>query len=148
MTLQDFSGIFGLLAVQLRFVDADEVTIRGYYQALKDLDLELIAMAAQRFGKGATLNDKGEAWFPKAPEWRALAGKIEGERSEALKAVLRKLPQPLCVACQDTGWTHVARIEEAPHSHEGRWTHCDCRRLRRLEILGRRPMPLLPEHAA
>lgn len=143
MTWEQFSEVFATLALQLRASDVDEATARAYYVLLKDLDYELIAMAAQRFGKGATLNDKGEAWFPKAPEWRAMAGKIEGERSEALKAVLRKLPMPLCVACQDTGWTHVARIEEGPHSHDGRWTHCDCRRLRRLEILGRRPMPQL-----
>jgi len=142
MTLADFAGIVGLLAVQLRATDVDEATIRGYYEALKDLDVELVAFAAERMGKGATLTEQGTAWFPKAPEWRALCGKIEGERTDALRAVLRKLPTPLCLACDDTGWTVAA----GNHGTAVRWKHCDCRHLRRLEVLGRRPMPQLPEY--
>lgn len=141
MTLADFAGIVGLLAVQLRATDVDEATIRGYYEALKDLDVELVAMAAQRIGQGATVTEHGVAWFPKAPEWRALVGKIEGDRTDALRAVLRKLPTPLCLACDDTGWTQAT----GNHGTAIRWKHCACRTLRRLEVLGRRPMPTVPE---
>lgn len=139
MTLDSFSEVFSLLAVQLRATDVDEATIRAYYTGLQDLDLEFVALAAKRFARECNVDDG--AWFPKVPLWRAMAGKIEGERTDALKAVLRKLPTPLCLACEDTGWTSAT----GNHGTAVRWKHCDCRALRRLEILGRRPMPQVPE---
>lgn len=138
MTLQQFTEIFALLAVQLRFSDADEATIRGYFKALSDIEPELIAMAAQRFAQGDSLNDQGQAWFPKAPEWRALAFKIKTQRQDEQRAILRKLADPLCLACRDTGF--------ALNGETNRVRRCDCAELRRLEILGRRPMPILPAH--
>lgn len=135
MTLAEFSRIFALLAVQLRFTDADEATIRGYYEALKDLEPEFCAMAAKRFA--LQVNSDGEAWFPKTGEWRALATKIEVERTDELKARLRKLRAPLCVACGDTGFERNVETNCV--------ARCSCQKLRRLEILGRRPMPALPE---
>lgn len=145
MTLGQFSEVFALLAVQLRATDVDEATIRGYYAALKDLDLELVAMAAQRMGQqGGAVEGDNRHWFPKTSEWRVLTGKIEGERTEALRAVLRKLPLPLCRACEDTGWIQASKIGDQ-HSNNARWKHCDCRTLRRLEVLGRRPMPQLTD---
>lgn len=137
MTLQQFSEIFALLAVQLRFMDADEATIRGYYKALADVDAELVAMAAHRFALGASINEQGEAWFPKAPEWRALAVKIRNERRAELESIIRRrrtAGQMLCLACEDTGWSE----------QRGRYGVCSCRETRRLEIIGRRPMPSLP----
>lgn len=128
MTLEQFADIFALLAVQLRQTDADEVTIRAYFKALQDIEPELLAMAATR------LADTAE-WFPKTSEWREAAARIERERTDELAARLRKLPKPLCSACDDTGW---ARVGEGV-------SKCDCRTLRRLEVLGRRPMPALPE---
>lgn len=142
MTLEDFSVICATLATQLRATDFDEPAIRAYYLVLQDLEPELVALAAQRLGKGATLNDKGEAWFPKAPEWRALAGKIEGERAELLAARLRQLHKAgifACLACEDSTWQQVTDHNSA------RWKPCDCRKLRRLEVLGRRPLPPIPE---
>ena len=138
MTLAEFSNIFAILAVQLRFTDADEVTIRGYFEPLKDLDVELVQMAAQQFSRGG-VNDRGEAWFPKSAEWRTAAGKIEATRIAEVHARLRKLPTPLCLACDDTGWARDDQDRVSP---------CDCRRVRRLEVLGRRPMPALPEATA
>lgn len=135
MTLAQFTEIFALLAVQMRFNDADEATIRGYYKALSGLEPELVAMAAHRFAQGVSVNENYEAWFPKAPEWRAMTVKIEKERTDELTARLRHLPVQ-CAACDDTGW--------AP-SGQG-VVKCECRKLRRLEILGRRPMPALPPH--
>lgn len=64
-----------------------------------------------------------------------MAAKIERKRTEELRALQRKLPEPLCLACEDTGWT---RSDNRVH-------RCDCAPLRRLEILGRRPWPALPE---
>lgn len=131
MTLQAFSDIFALLAVQLRFSDADEMTVRGYYEALKDLEPELIAMAAKRMAISA-------AWFPKTSEWREAVLLVEGERIAAQKALLRKLPERLCSACEDTGW---APFTDAKGVERVGW--CDCQKIRRLEVLGRRPWPIL-----
>jgi hypothetical protein len=126
MTVQEFAPIFGALAVQLRQTDADEVTIRSYHDAMKDLEPEFVAMAARSLAQSSE-------WFPKTSEWIAEAAKIERERTEELRARLRNLPIQ-CVACDDTGWAPNERNEVTP---------CDCRKLRRLEILGRRPMPEL-----
>ena len=137
MTLEDFSVVCATLAMQLRATDVDEATIRAYHIALKDLDLELVAMAAHRMGEtGGALEGDNRHWFPKTSEWRVLAQKIERERTDALRAVLRKLPTPLCLACDDTGWDRT---------QEDRVLPCGCRTLRRLEVLGRRPLPQLPE---
>ncbi len=129
MTLQEFSQLFAVLAVQLRQTDADEATIRGYFKALSDLDVELVALASERLARTAE-------WFPKTSEWREMTLKIERERLEQQRAVLRersKLGQPLCTACEDTGW------EPGPDGVR----KCACLATRRLEVLGRRPMPLL-----
>lgn len=138
MTLEQFSGVFALLAVQLRATDADEATVRAYYKTLQEVEYEFVAMAATSFGRGDSLNEQGEAWFPKAPEWRAKALKIQRDRVDELQARLRKLPAPLCLECDDTGW-RPARVLS------GRVVKCECRTLRQLEVLGRRPMPALPE---
>lgn len=136
MTLEEFTDVFAPLAIQLRATDADEATIRVYFNALKDLELEFIQMAATQ------LSVKAE-WFPKTSEWRAAAKEQEIKRLAEHKArlVARQkagLP-PLCAACDDTGWR--------PSTTEplNAVVRCDCRRLRRLEVLGRRPLPALPE---
>lgn len=139
MTLQEFSEIFALLAVQLRATDADEATIRGYFRALEDIEPEFIAEAAQRMAKrGGALDANAPHWFPKTSEWRAQAAEVERDRHHEHFLLLQRrmkagLP-PLCLECSDTGW----RTAETGASK------CDCRNLRRLEILGRRPWPMLP----
>lgn len=130
MTIQDFSSVFALLAVQLRATDADEATIRGYFHALKHLELEFVKMAADRFAVSAE-------WFPKTSEWLEMAAKVEHERLELQKHILRHLPHPLCLVCQDTGWEPSDRGV----------ARCACQKQRRLEVLGRRPMPAIPEWA-
>jgi hypothetical protein len=134
MTLQEFTDVFAPLAIQLRATDADEATIRVYYAALKDLELEFVQMAA------TTLATKAE-WFPKTSEWREAAVIEEINRLGLQKARIMArqkacLP-PLCAACDDTGWRR-SMIETAV-------VKCECRHMRRLEVLGRRPMPALPE---
>ena len=128
MTLRQFAPIFASLAIQLRQTDADEATIRVYFEALKDQQYEFVAMAAERLAKKS-------AWFPKTSEWRATIVTIEAERREAQRALLRKLPMPLCVTCADTGWARDA---------DDRVRLCDCAEQRRLEVLGKRPWPALP----
>ncbi len=131
MTLPEFSEVFALLAVQLRATDVDEATIRGYYEALNDLELEMVQMSARTMAVSC-------AWFPKTSEWRDAAGKVERDRLIAQRALLRKLPTPLCRACQDTSWEHAGDGVKP----------CSCRHLRRMEVLGRLPWPSLPEAPA
>lgn len=128
MTYADFVDVFSMLAMQLRATDADEAMGKAYFAALIDLDLELVQMAALVFSRELGRND---GWFPKAPEWRVQVAKITAERTEELRSRLRSRPAPLCRACEDTSW--------APHATGV--IRCDCQELRRLEIIGRRPMP-------
>jgi len=135
MTLAEFTKIFALLAVQLRFTDADEATARAYFKALEDVEPEFLALAAKQLAR--RVNAEGESWFPKTGEWRAAAQRAEGERVYELQSRLRKLKEPLCTVCRDTGF--------ALNEETKRASRCECQKLRRLEILGRRPMPMLPE---
>ena len=132
MTLQEFAPIFVMLALQLHASDADEAVITAYHAVLADLDTELVAEAARRLAR--KVNHDGEAWMPKAPEWRVAAGQVKAEWQEKQRALLRKLPQPLCPRCGDTGWKRMST---------GRVRPCDCRELRHQELLGRQPMPAL-----
>jgi hypothetical protein len=129
VTLAEFAVIYSTLCVQLRHTDVDSVTVRAYYRVLGDLELEFVKLAAERLATTAE-------WFPKTAEWRKTARAVERERTEELQARLRKRREPLCLGCDDTGWRESAE--------SGRFQACDCRRLRRLEVLGRRPMPELP----
>lgn len=136
MTLAEFGNIFGILALQLRCTDADEATIRAYYAALKDLTLELVQMAAERLAREPGPN---AAWFPKTAEWRDLVFTIARERRIDQQNRLTHLHRRgsfLCTVCEDTGM--------APRAN-GRFGRCDCQDLRALEIIGRRPLPQLPE---
>lgn len=128
MTLQEFSQVFAPLALQLRATDADEAMVRAYFLALQDIPIEFLAMSAQRLSK------RGE-WFPKTSEWADAAKRIEAERIERQRELLRRLPTPLCLSCDDTGWEPCGDGVRP----------CACRSVRRLEVLGRRPWPALPE---
>lgn len=139
MTLKEFGDVFAILAVQLNKTDVDAVKIRAYFEAMKDLEIEFVQMAAQRMARSGGSDDaENRHWFPKTSEWRAMAAKIEVERADELRARLRKLPTPLCLDCADTGM-------RAMRSEPTRYGRCECQAIRRLEILGRRPMPALPE---
>jgi hypothetical protein len=125
-----FAQAMARLAIALREKDPDVVTLRVYFDALRDLEIEFVVLAADRFVTGAQ-------WFPKVTEWRAMAGRIEIERRHAQRALLSKLPTPLCEVCGDTGWV---RNED----DDNRVSRCACHELRRLEVLGRRAWPALP----
>jgi len=124
-----FAVALNRLCIALREKDPDAVQMRVYFEALQDLEIEFVSEAGRRLEKTSA------KFFPKPAEWRLEAGKVERERIEAQRAVLRKLLTPLCAACEDTGWDRT---------QEDRVVPCDCRSLRRLELLGRRPMPQLP----
>lgn len=139
MTLPEFANIFGILALQLRCTDADEAMIRAYFAVLKDLELELVQLAAVQF---ASQPGDNAAWFPKTAEWKAAARTIATQRMAVIQETLRKrrqYRQPLCLACEDTGWV---RGEDA------RMRRCACSEQRRLEAIGRRPLPALPSGQA
>lgn len=131
MTLAQFGEIFARLAKQLRQTDADETDIRAYYEALKDIEPEFLAMAAKELAGQST-------WFPKTSEWRAAARRIERERTDMLRGAMRKSGRMLCLACEDTGWASASETNGSR-----RVKPCDCQHLRRLEVLGRRPWPQL-----
>ncbi len=135
MTLDQFSDVFALLAVQLRATDADEATIRGYYQALKDLEIELVAEAARRLSQSAE-------WFPKTSDWRLEVERIWAERVQQQRALMRQ-STPLCARCDDTGWVRSTGVRKGrAETHVRR---CACAEQRYDELLGRAPMPpLLP----
>jgi hypothetical protein len=124
-----FLQAFARLCVALREKEPDAVAIRVYFDTLKDIDVELVVAAGERL--------LHTTWFPEASEWASAARKIEADRIDSLRARLRKLKTPLCDLCQDTGW--------ARDDASDRVSKCECARLRRLEVLGRRPWPELPE---
>lgn len=131
MTLEEFADIFAVLALQLHATDADVATIKAYHPAMQDLDVELVAEAAKRLAR--QVNEDGKAWFPKSAEWRREVARVKTEWQEQQRALLRRLPTPLCRHCDDTGW----RKEWTT----GRFRPCDCRTERYQELLGRVPLP-------
>jgi hypothetical protein len=122
-----FAGAFARLAVAFREKAPDAVQLRVYFDGLQDQDIECVVAAADRL--------MSATFFPKLGEWRAMVATIDRERTEDQRAWLRRLPEPLCAACSDTGWCCVGPGVAA----------CECRELRRLEVLGRRVSPLLAE---
>jgi hypothetical protein len=124
-----FAQAVARLAVALGEPAPDAAMLLVYFRALNDLEIEFVVAAAEQSITRAQ-------WFPKTSEWRTLAVKIEADRLAEQRAILRKLPAPLCLTCNDTGWKREAN---------DRVNRCECQRLRRLEVLGKRPMPMLPE---
>lgn len=101
MQLNDFANVFGVLALQLRAGDTDEATVRAYYEALKEFQLESIQRSAANL---ATEQDR--RFFPTTAEWASAA---QVARTQLLRAnLLTAREQPWqfeCLACEDTGWT-------------------------------------------
>jgi len=146
------------LVVALREPEPDGVLLRTYFAALHDVEIEFLLAAADRLIGHAQ-------WFPKTSEWRAEAARVEKERVEAQRELLRKLPAPLCLECLDSGWREdasapvkvlkafqrnregtVEAVSVAPGRAPVR--RCECQKLRRLELLGRLPSPASYRDAA
>lgn len=138
MTDQDkgtFAKAMARLCIALREHEPDAVQLRTYFDALKGVEVEFVVMAADRLLSSA-------AYFPRAGEWHAMALTVRRERIEAQREYLRKLPQPLCDACGDTGWRrHVSDQANGV-------VRCVCQDERRAELLGHREVPLLPASTA
>lgn len=100
MSLQEFSAVFSLLAVQLRATDTDEATIRGYFLALQDVPLQAVAASAQTFAR-----EPGRRFFPTTAEWFQVAhdANVDALR-KALPAARETAWQHDCDICEDTGW--------------------------------------------
>lgn len=130
MKLEQFEPMFTILAIQTHASDADELTLRAYFAGLEDLEPEFVAEATKRLGRST--NAQGESWFPKLAEWRNLAIRIEREWEDQQRAILRRLPAPLCTRCKDTGWKRMST---------GNVRRCQCADVRRQELLGRRQLP-------
>jgi hypothetical protein len=130
MTFEEFWPVYSVLAIQLHATDADEPTAKAMFAGMQDLEPELVAEAAKRLGRA--VNADGESWFPKLGEWRVAAVKVEREWQEQQRQLLRRLPAPLCPRCHDTQWKRMST---------GKVRRCECAELRRLELLGRQPLP-------
>jgi len=125
-----FEAMFELLVWHLRLPLPPVETVEQYHAELQDLDAEYLDMAAERFRRRP-------ATFPTPAQWRALAGRIEGERADQLARTLAKLPEPLCQRCGDRIW-----IEVGGKLTEARWSYCGCMAERRAMLLGKKPWPL------
>jgi hypothetical protein len=150
-----FGQAFARLAAAHREKDIDGITLHVYFEGLKAREIEMVVAAAERLMHAA--------WFPKLGDWHREAVKVETERIAEQRKYLRERPS-LCAACGDSGWVEdtsapvaevkMARRNPSSGKHEEialkespRMKRCDCQQLRRLEVLGRRPMPMLPDAA-
>jgi hypothetical protein len=123
MTANDkpaFAQAFARLAVAFpEKVDAVDVTV--YLNGLIQHEIEFVIAAAELLIRGS--------WFPKVGIWHQQAAKVELERIAEQRALLARRDSPQCEKCSDTSWALV----------DGRVHPCECRQIRRLEVLGRRP---------
>jgi hypothetical protein len=70
-----------------------------------------------------------------------MAVTVERERVEAHRALVRG-----CARCGGSGWIAVGPgVTDGGHLAPERVQACECTKLRRLEILGRRPWPVVPD---
>lgn len=108
MTEREFGNVFATLAIQLRWMDADVVAVKSYYEALKDLPLEAVQASAAEIARTGYLDEKGEhrtRFFPTSADWRTVAQKATVDVfRKALPAVRDEPWRVECEACDDTGW--------------------------------------------
>lgn len=127
-----FAQAMATMAIALREKEPDAPQMKIYFKALSKLEIEFVVAAAEELGRSSQ-------WFPKTSEWHETAQRIERDRTIQLQAVLqkrRRTGEPLCAECEDTCWRQNATTN--------RFERCPCAGMRRLEVLGRRPMPQLP----
>jgi hypothetical protein len=100
MTVRDFGSVFAKLAMQYRERDADEATIRAYYEALSKYPLEAVRMAAERLS-----TEPGRKWLPTTGEWSEAILAAQAAIAKATLTHVRREPWKVeCLACDDTGW--------------------------------------------
>lgn len=129
MTFENFAEIFSLLSLQLRLTDSDELTVRGFYDALKDLPVDAVQTAARSFAV-----EKNRRFFPTTAEWHTNAkAHIAAVRQKQLD-VPRDTPWRFeCQSCEDVGWVHFHCSGDAScgrrnaHAEHDFVVPCDCR---------------------
>jgi hypothetical protein len=100
MTEREFGTIFTILAIQLRWTDSDEVTIRSYFEALHGEPIESVKASAQAFGR-----ETGRRFFPTTPEWLEASRQVQTETlRKALPAAREQPGSHDCEHCEDTGF--------------------------------------------
>jgi hypothetical protein len=134
MTEREFGMVFTKLAMQLRATDTDIVTIKSYYEAMRDCPLDTVQASAQGFAREA-----GRKWFPTTGEWHEAAQAVlTAQLKEAIKPARDEPWHFDCETCLDTGWMYGPNgvplmcperpcgdsKEHSPHT----WTKaCPCR---------------------
>lgn len=112
MTEREFGTVFAKLAMQLRWTDADGVTIRAYFDALQGLPLEAVGTAADAFAREA-----GRKYPPTSAEWHqgALDARSEIVRKRLALPAGRTEPwRHECASCEDTGWVVALECDGSP----------------------------------
>ena len=97
MTLEEFAPVFLRLSNQLG-KDADESTIRDYFDVLADLGYDTVFDAAAHLAKTSK-------WFPKTSEWRDAALTIEQQKRRHDLTGGREWKIE-CERCDDSGWEY------------------------------------------
>lgn len=100
-TEKDFAEIFARMALQLRWLDADETAIRSYYAALRDLPIEILHRSAAKLAC-----EPGRKFFPTTGEWREVALMAQQDDLRAELAGPRRTWVLECEQCEDTGWVY------------------------------------------
>lgn len=131
MTKEQFLPVFNRLCVALREpVDDSGVTQSVYYEALQDLEGELLQAGAAKL-----MTEPGRRFFPTSAEWRTASNHAARDRSRALALPGRTEPwRHECASCHDTGWIQHLECDggsicgrtrpHAPHSYTD---VCGCR---------------------
>lgn len=130
MTIEQFSALYSVLGLQLQSADPSIVAVRAYYRVLQNIDPALLQLAAEQLAATAR-------WFPKSSEWLKAAVAIRQARLLSQQEMIRQLHRrgiELCERCRDTGWISDAADRVSP---------CPCQDMRRAEIVGAKPLPIL-----
>lgn len=97
-TERAFGEIFARLALQLRWLDADEAAILSYFAVLKDLPANVLTRSAEQLAA-----ERGRKYFPTTGEWRDCALRVQQEMLREELGTERDWKVE-CERCDDTGW--------------------------------------------
>lgn len=140
MTERDFGAIFAKLALQLRWTDADAVTIKSYYEALQGCSMDALQASARDIAIRGVRDDKGAVqrkWFPTSAEWFQAAQEHQREIARKQLALPPGREEPWhyeCQNCEDTGWIMYLDCDgsakcgrQRPHAPHSYTDVCGCR---------------------
>lgn len=109
MTEKEFGTVFTKLAFQMRWMDADAVAVKSYYEVLRDVPLEVAQASATEIARNGIVDDRtGErrrGYFPTAAQWYEVAQHAAKEQLRKALPAGRGEPWHFdCEGCMDTGW--------------------------------------------